>query len=42
MRFIKPLDEKAIMNSAQKNDLIITVEDNSVMGRSWKRSKMKS
>ena len=32
MRFIKPLDEKAIMNLVEKNDLIITVEDNSIMG----------
>jgi len=32
MRFIKPIDDKAILESAKKYSLIITVEDNSVMG----------
>jgi 1-deoxy-D-xylulose-5-phosphate synthase len=32
MRFVKPIDEKAILDAAQNNDLIVTVEDNSVMG----------
>jgi len=32
MRFVKPMDEKAILDAAQNNDLIVTVEDNSVMG----------
>ena len=32
MRFIKPIDEKAILESAEKYSLIVTVEDNSIMG----------
>ena len=32
MRFIKPIDKKAILDAAQTNILIVTVEDNSVMG----------
>jgi 1-deoxy-D-xylulose-5-phosphate synthase len=32
MRFIKPIDQKAIISSAKKHSLIVTVEDNSVMG----------
>ena len=32
MRFIKPIDHKAILDSAKKYSLIVTVEDNSIMG----------
>lgn len=32
MRFIKPIDKKAIISSAKKHSIIVTVEDNSVMG----------
>ena len=32
MRFIKPIDDKVILDSAEKHSLIVTVEDNSVMG----------
>jgi 1-deoxy-D-xylulose-5-phosphate synthase len=32
MRFIKPLDENMIQAMAQTHDLLITVEDNAVMG----------
>ncbi len=32
MRFIKPIDQKVIIDSAQKYSLIVTVEDNSVIG----------
>ncbi|HXG29869.1 MAG TPA: 1-deoxy-D-xylulose-5-phosphate synthase [Nevskiales bacterium] len=32
MRFIKPLDEAMILDMANENDLIVTVEDNVVMG----------
>ncbi len=32
MRFIKPLDEKAILALADSHDLLITLEDNVVMG----------
>tara|TARA_B100000767_G_scaffold275140_1_gene310656 strand:+ start:1680 stop:3569 length:1890 start_codon:yes stop_codon:yes gene_type:complete len=32
MRFIKPIDEKVILESAEKYSLIVTVEDNSIMG----------
>jgi 1-deoxy-D-xylulose-5-phosphate synthase len=32
MRFIKPIDHKAIVDAAEKYSLIVTVEDNSIMG----------
>lgn len=32
MRFVKPLDEKAILEAAQQYDLIVTVEENAVAG----------
>ena len=32
MRFIKPIDRKIILEAAEKHSLIVTVEDNSVMG----------
>jgi len=32
MRFIKPIDEQAIIEAAQKHDLIVTVEENAIMG----------
>ena len=32
MRFIKPLDEKLILKLASQHDIIITLEDNAVMG----------
>ena len=32
MRFIKPIDDKVILDSAEKYSLIVTVEDNSIMG----------
>lgn len=32
MRFIKPLDEDLILNLAKSHDLLVTVEDNVVMG----------
>ncbi|MGD8526693.1 MAG: 1-deoxy-D-xylulose-5-phosphate synthase [Thioalkalispiraceae bacterium] len=32
MRFIKPLDEQAILQAAQTHDIIVTLEDNAVMG----------
>jgi 1-deoxy-D-xylulose-5-phosphate synthase len=32
MRFIKPLDEAMILDMANENDLIVTVEDNVLMG----------
>ena len=32
MRFIKPLDERLILDMANQNDLIVTVEDNAVEG----------
>ena len=32
MRFIKPLDERIILDMANQNDLIVTLEDNAVSG----------
>ena len=32
MRFIKPIDESAIINAAETHELIVTLEDNVVMG----------
>ncbi len=32
MRFIKPLDERLILDMANQNDLIVTVEDNVIQG----------
>ncbi len=32
MRFIKPIDDKVILESAKTHSLIVTVEDNSIMG----------
>lgn len=32
MRFIKPIDEQAILNAADSHTLIVTVEENSIMG----------
>ena len=32
MRFVKPLDEKVILEIASKHDLIVTLEDNAVQG----------
>jgi 1-deoxy-D-xylulose-5-phosphate synthase len=32
MRFVKPLDESMILSMANENDLLVTVEDNVVMG----------
>ena len=32
MRFVKPIDENIIKESVEKYSLIVTVEDNSVMG----------
>jgi 1-deoxy-D-xylulose-5-phosphate synthase len=32
MRFVKPLDQSMILDMANENDLIVTVEDNVVMG----------
>jgi 1-deoxy-D-xylulose-5-phosphate synthase len=32
MRFIKPIDQEAILKAAQEHDLIVTVEENAVMG----------
>lgn len=32
MRFVKPLDEKLILELASKHDVLITLEDNAVMG----------
>jgi len=32
MRFVKPLDEQAILKLADSHQLIVTIEDNSVMG----------
>ncbi|MAZ79326.1 MAG: 1-deoxy-D-xylulose-5-phosphate synthase [Gammaproteobacteria bacterium] len=32
MRFVKPIDRKIILEAAEKHSLIVTVEDNSVMG----------
>ena len=32
MRFIKPIDHQAIIDAAEKYSLIVTVEDNSIMG----------
>ncbi|MFQ3231559.1 1-deoxy-D-xylulose-5-phosphate synthase [Reinekea sp.] len=32
MRFIKPIDQAAIIKAAQEHDLIVTVEENAIMG----------
>ena len=32
MRFIKPLDESAVLEAAQKHDLLVTIEDNAISG----------
>ena len=32
MKFVKPIDEKMIKNCAKNHDLIVTIEDNSVLG----------
>ena len=32
MRFIKPIDREAILKSAENHSIIVTVEDNSIMG----------
>lgn len=32
MRFIKPIDQEAIIKAAQEHDLIVTVEENAIMG----------
>ncbi len=32
MRFIKPLDEEAVLEAAASHDLLVTVEDNAIMG----------
>jgi 1-deoxy-D-xylulose-5-phosphate synthase len=32
MRFVKPIDKTAILKAAQKHDLIVTVEENAIMG----------
>ncbi len=32
MRFIKPIDEQAVLDAAKEHDLLVTVEENSVMG----------
>lgn len=32
MRFVKPIDEAMILDMANRNDLIVTVEDNVIMG----------
>jgi len=32
MRFIKPLDEELIASMAAKHDLLVTVEENTIMG----------
>lgn len=32
MRFVKPLDEKLVLQLAQQNDLLVTLEENTVMG----------
>ena len=32
MRFVKPIDEQMIKTTAQQHDLIVTVEDNAIMG----------
>ena len=32
MRFIKPIDREAILKSAENHSVIVTVEDNSIMG----------
>ena len=32
MRFVKPLDEDLIGNLARSHDLIVTVEENAIMG----------
>ena len=32
MRFIKPLDEDAVLKAAQDHDILVTLEDNAIMG----------
>lgn len=32
MRFVKPLDENAIMQAAEEHDLLVTLEDGAIMG----------
>ena len=32
MRFVKPLDEKLVLQLAQQHDLLVTLEENTVMG----------
>jgi 1-deoxy-D-xylulose-5-phosphate synthase len=32
MRFIKPLDTALVLNLAQTHELLLTIEDNSIMG----------
>ena len=32
MKFVKPIDEKIIKNCANNHDLIVTIEDNSILG----------
>ena len=32
MRFVKPIDERAILDCAEHHDLLVTVEENAVMG----------
>jgi 1-deoxy-D-xylulose-5-phosphate synthase len=32
MKFVKPIDEKMIKNCANNHDLIVTIEDNSILG----------
>ena len=32
MRFIKPIDKKAILDAAENHNLIVTIEDNSIIG----------
>jgi len=32
MRFIKPLDEKLVLQLATEHDVLVTLEDNAVMG----------
>ena len=32
MRFIKPIDYKAIIKASESHSLMVTVEDNSIMG----------
>ncbi len=32
MRFVKPLDEQVILNAAERHELLVTLEDNTVLG----------